>query len=153
MSQLKEQIKSTLTNAMKARESEKVQALRNITSAIKKKEVDERKELTDEEVQKILLTLEKQLKESLDQAQKANRAEAVRENEFELALMREFLPKALEEAELKTIVENVFAELKSSGSMPEGPSAMGALMKAAMAKVGARADGKAVQAVVKSLMS
>jgi len=153
MSELKAKIQSTLTTAMKARESEKVLALRNVTSAIKKKEVDERRELSDDEIQKILLTLEKQLKEALDQAKGANRPEAVLENEFELGVIKEFLPQAMSEAELKQAVESAFAELKASGTLPEGPAAMGALMKASMAKVGARADGKTVQAVVKSLIS
>jgi uncharacterized protein YqeY len=152
MSQLKAQIQSTLSAAMKARESQKVQALRNITSAIKKKEVDERKELTDADVQKILLSLEKQLKESLDQAKSAGRAEAIQENEFEIAIIKQFLPQPLSEEELKKMVQATYEELKNAGSLPAGAAGMGALMKATMAKVGARADGKSVQAAVKSIL-
>lgn len=148
---LKEKIQASVVKAMKARESQKVQALRNVTSAIKRVEVDERKELTDAEVEKIVVKLDKQLSESLEQAEKLGRTEAIEEAQFEKAILVEFLPKKLSDDELKAIVESVHAEIKDS--LPEGGAAMGKMMQAVMAKVGSGAEGKAVQSAVREVLA
>lgn len=150
MSTLKETIKSAMITAMKAREADRVLVLRNINSAIKKIEVDERKELSDDEVLKVIIKMEKQVRESLVQAKELGREEMIKESEFEIATFQEFLPKQMSEAELLAIVKQVHAEVKDS--LPAGGAAMGMMMKNVMAKVGASADGKAVQSAVKSVM-
>lgn len=147
---LKDKIQSAVVTAMKARESQKVQALRNVTSAIKRVEVDERKELSDAEVEKIIVKLDKQLSESLEQAEKLNRTEAIEEAKFEKAVLAEFLPKKLSAEELKAIVQSVHGEIKDT--LPEGGAAMGKMMQAVMAKVGSGAEGKAVQAAVREIL-
>lgn len=150
MSTLKDTIKTSMVTAMKAREADRVQVLRGITSAIKKIEVDERKELNDEEVLKVIIKLEKQVKESHAQAVELKRDETVKETEYEISVLQEFLPKQMSEAELLETVKSVHAEVKDS--LPQGGAAMGMMMKNVMAKVGASADGKAVQAAVKSVL-
>jgi uncharacterized protein YqeY len=150
---LKAQIQSSVVESMKARDSQKTQVLRNITSAIKKKEVDERKDLTDAEVLKLIMNLEKQVRETLEQARGLGRAESIEECEYEISVLKTFLPQALSEAELLAETKAIFEELKAAGQLPAGPAAMGALMKATMARIGARADGKAVQAAVKSVLA
>ncbi len=149
---LKAQIQTAVVESMKARDSQRVQVLRNITSAIKKKEVDERKELTDTEVLKLVMTLEKQVRETLEQAKGAGRAEATQEAEYEISVLKSFLPQQMSESEVVDAVRAVHDELKSSGQLPAGGAAMGALMKASMAKIGARADGKAIQSAVKAVL-
>jgi uncharacterized protein YqeY len=150
MSELKAKLQSTQVTAMKAREAQKVQALRNIMSAIKKKEVDERVTLTDADIEKLLLTMTKQVQESLDQAKGAGRAEAVAECEFEMAVIKSFLPEQMSENEVNTIVKKIADDLRASGAMPAGNAGMGALMKAAREKIGSRADGRIIQAAVKA---
>jgi len=150
---LKAQIQATVVESMKARDSAKTQVLRNITSAIKKKEVDERKELSDAEVLKLIMNLEKQVRETLDQAKSLGRAESIQECDYEISVLKGFLPQALSEAELLAETRAALESLKSAGQLPEGNAAMGALMKATMARVGARAEGKAVQAAVKSVLA
>ena len=70
---LKDTIKDSMTTAMKAKDSERLQYIRNIWAAIRKKEIDDRKDLTDTEIQKVVMNLSKQLQESLDQARTNNR--------------------------------------------------------------------------------
>lgn len=150
---LKAQIQATVVESMKARDSAKTQVLRNITSAIKKKEVDERKELTDAEVLKIIMNLEKQVRETLEQAKGLARTDSIEECEYEISVLKTFLPQALSEVELMAETKAVYEELKAAGQIPAGPAGMGALMKATMARIGARAEGKAVQAAVKSVLA
>jgi uncharacterized protein YqeY len=150
MSELKAKLQSSQVAAMKAREAQKVQALRNIMSAIKKREVDERISLTDADIEKLLLTMSKQIQETLDQAKGAGRAEAVAEAEFEMAIVKSYLPEQMTEADVNALVKKLADELKASGTMPAGNAAMGALMKAAREKIGSKADGRLIQAAVKS---
>ncbi len=149
---LKATLQSAVTTAMKARESARLQVLRTIMSGIKKKEVDDRKELTDAEVQKILQNIEKQARETLEQAKAGGRTEAQAEVEFEISIVQEFLPKQMGEAELESTVRSLHDTLKSAGKLPAGGAGMGALMKEVMAAVGARSDGKAIQAAVKKVL-
>ncbi len=150
MSELKAKLQTAQVTAMKAREAQKVQALRNIMSAIKKREVDERKDMSDAEIEKLLLTMSKQIQETLDQAKTVGRPEAVAEAEFEMAIVKSFLPEQMSESQVNDMVAKIFVELKAAGPLPEGNAAMGALMKAAREKIGSRADGRLIQAAVKS---
>jgi uncharacterized protein len=150
MSALKAKLQSAQVTAMKAREAQKVQAIRNIMAAIKKKEVDERVELKDADIEKILLTMTKQVQESLDQAKGAGRAETVAECEFEMAVIKSFLPEQMSEAEVNALVKTIADDLKKSGGLPAGNAGMGALMKACREKIGSKADGRIIQAAVKA---
>lgn len=149
MSALKEKIQKSVTEAMKAKNAVRLQTLRLMWNAIRKKEIDDRKDLTDADVEKTLLTMIKQVQESLDQAKTANRPEAVAEAEAEILLMKEFLPEAMPEAEVLKIIASVIETMKASGAPMSGNAAMGAVMKQSMAIIGARAEGKVIQASVR----
>lgn len=150
MSALKAKIQKSVTDAMKAKDSARLTTLRLIWNAVRKKEIDERKDLGDAEVEKAILTMIKQTTESLDQARAASRAEAVAEAEAELKVMKEFLPEAMSEADVTKVVEGVYAQLKPT--LPTGGAAMGMVMKASMAEIGSRAEGRVIQATVKKVM-
>jgi len=152
VSELKAKIQKSTTEAMKARDAARLQTLRLMWNAIRKKEIDDRKDLTDAEVEKSLLTMIKQVQESLEQAKGANRPEAVAECEQEITVMKEFLPQALPEAEVLKIVASVVEKLKSSNSLPAGNAGMGMVMKQAMAEIGARAEGKVIQTAVRQAL-
>jgi uncharacterized protein YqeY len=152
MTTLKDKIKESMTAAMKNKDAERTQFVRNIWSAIRKKEVDERKDLSDTEIQKVVMNLTKQLQETLDQAKANNRADLATDAEKEIKVLKEFLPEMLSGDELAKIVAKVVEDLKAAGALPAGNAAMGSVMKKTMEAVGSRADGKAVQeAVRKSL--
>lgn len=152
MSDLKAQIQSEIKNAMKAKAAERLSTLRLIWNAVRKKEIDDRKDLDDQDVQKLLLTMQKQTRESLEQAEGAGRDELAAEARAELTIVSEFLPKQLDEVELEKKVSNIKEKLLAAGELPEGARAMGAMMKACMAEVGGQAEGKLLQAAVKKVL-
>lgn len=135
---------------MKAKDATRLQILRLMWNGVRKKEIDERKDLNDAEVEKTLLTQIKQINETLEQAKTAGRPEAVAEAENELRVLKEFLPEALPEAEVQKIVQGLFEKMKDS--LPAGNAGMGALMKAAMAEVGSRSEGKVIQGAVRKAL-
>lgn len=153
MSDLKNKIKSEMTQAMKDKNAARLQSIRLIWNAIRKKEIDDRKDLGDGDVEKLLQTILKQTTESYTQAKDAGRNEAVGELEAEISVLKEFLPEPLSDADLLNEVKKIVEELKAAGQLPEGPAAMGRVMKETMAKVGARADGKTVQTKVREALN
>ena len=152
MSALKAKIQKSITDAMKARDAVRLQTLRTVFNAIRKKEIDDRKDLNDAEVEKTLLTSIKQMQETLEQAKTANRPEMVAEAEQEIKTVKEFLPEAMSEAEVDQIISGIVEQLKSSGTLPAGNAGMGAVMKQSMALIGSRAEGKTIQAAVKKAL-
>ena len=152
MSALKAKIQQSITEAMKARNAVRLQTLRTLFNAIRKKEIDDRKDLVDAEVEKTLLTQIKQMQETLEQAKTAQRPETIAETEAEIAVVKEYLPEAMSEAEVEKIIRGVMEELKNAGTLPVGNAAMGVLMKASMSVIGSRAEGKVVQGTVKKVL-
>lgn len=153
MSSLKERVSQAVKEAMKARDSDRLTALRLMLNEIKKREIDSRKELTDSEIEKIFQTMGKQISESYEQAKGAGRDEAAAEAKLQADVLKEFLPEQMSEAEVEAVVVEVIEALKASGKLPEGPRAMGPVMGGVIAKVGSRAEGKIVQQIVKQKLA
>jgi uncharacterized protein YqeY len=149
---LKSRLQKSMIDAMKAKDAARLSTLRMMIASVKKKEIDSHQELGDPDVVKLLSTMLKQLHESLDQARTAQRPETVQSLEAEIGFVKEFLPQELSSSELDAIVAKVVGDLKSQGALPTGPSQMGQVMKAVMAVVAGRADGKRVQAAVKAVI-
>ena len=150
---LKAKIKDAMTQAMKSKEAERLQVIRNIWNAIRKKEIDDRKDLTDPEVEKIVMNLTKQLQESLDQANASARPDIATDVEKELKILKEFQPEMLSADQVSAAVGKIVEELKAAGTLPTGNAAMGMLMKKTMEVVGSRADGKIVQETVRKFLA
>ncbi len=144
---LREQIKEDIKAAMRAKETEKRDTLRNIQTAIKQIEVDERKELTDAEVEKILMKYAKQREEGIKQFKEAGREDLLTKEEAELALVKQYLPEPMEEDELKIILQSIIAKVGAAGMQD-----MGKIMGAAKQAVGSRADGARINKVAKKLL-
>ncbi len=146
---LKEQIESDTKEAMKARDSERVSALRMVSSAIKNKMIEVRpNELTDDDVIGVLKKLSKQRKDSIEQFQKAGRDDLVEKEQRELSVLEKYLPEQMSEAQINEIVDSCIAETGAS-SMKD----MGKLMGAVTAKTKGSADNKLVSQIVKSKLS
>ena len=146
---LKEQIVSDVKTAMKSGDKERVSTLRLVHSAIKNKEIEVRpKELTDEDVLSVLKKLSKQRKDSIEQFQKAGRDDLVQNEQKELQVLEEYLPKQMGEDQVKAIVEEAVKEVGAS-SMKD----MGKVMQAVTAKTQGAADNKLVSQLVKSLLA
>jgi len=145
---LKSRIQDDVKSAMRAHEREKLAALRLVTAAIKQIEVDERIELDDEQVLAVLDKMVKQRRESLEQFEKAGREDLAGKERFELALIQDYLPEPLGEAELAGLIQATIGEVGA-----ESIRDMGSVMNALRPKVQGRADMKAVSQAVKTQLT
>ena len=144
---LREQIKSDIKDAMRAKETAKRDTLRNIQTMIKQIEVDERKELGNADIEKILMKYAKQRKDGITQFKEAQRDDLVVKEEAELALVESYLPKPMEDSELETMIKNIIAKVGATGMQD-----MGKIMGNAKQAIGSRADGARINKVAKKLL-
>jgi uncharacterized protein YqeY len=145
---LKEQITEDMKAAMRAKEAGKLGAIRLITAAIKQKEVDERIELNDAQVQAIVEKMIKQRKDSIAQFEAGGRQDLVDIEKAELEVLTAYMPAALSEAEVQA---EVAAAVAASGAV--GPQDMGKVMAVLKPKLAGRADMTAVSGLVKAALS
>lgn len=148
MQSLKQELQSALKTAMKAKDSDRRNAIRLMQSAIKQAEIDGRAELDDDAVMEILRKEAKKRRETIAELEGAGRSDEAAAERLELAVTEEFLPQQLTPDELKPMVEKAIAEVGAT-SMKE----MGLVMRAVMPKVQGLADGGAVNAMVRELLS
>ncbi len=142
-----EDIQKHITEAMKARDEQRLSTLRMMKTALKNREVEKMAPLDEKESQQILTTLIKQRKESIEQFTKGGRQEMADKEAAEIVLIESYLPKAAGEAEIAAGVKATIAEM-GSPTMKD----MGTVMKNAMARfaaAGMRVDGKVVSEAVK----
>ena len=144
MSDLKQQLQVALKAAMKAKDSDRRNAIRLLNSAIKQVEVDARDELDDEGVLKVLQKEAKKHRETIAELEAAGRGDDSAGASFELALIEELLPSQLADRELRDIVTTAVSEA-GAVSMQD----MGKIMKIVMPQIQGRADGKRVSAIVR----
>jgi uncharacterized protein len=141
-----ERINGDLTAAMKNKEAERLSTLRMVKTALKNREIEKMAPLTDEEAIRILQSLVKQRRDSIEQYKQGGRPELADKEAAEIKIIEEYLPVALDEAAITRIVEESIAQTGAS-SMKE----MGTVMKAVMARLaGQTVDGKVVNQIVKS---
>jgi len=149
---LEARVKAETITAMKARDGERTTTLRLITTALKNKAIEKRTELTPAESEQILATMIKQRRDSIEQFTKGGRPELAAKEATEIAVIEEFLPKALSQEELTTLVGLVVAEIAEGAGAKPGPKEMGTVIKAVQAKLaaeGLRAEGRVVSEAVK----
>ncbi|PYS86116.1 MAG: glutamyl-tRNA amidotransferase [Acidobacteria bacterium] len=146
---LKETIIADLTAAMKAQEAGKVSTLRMVKANLMNRQIEKGGELADEEVQKALQSLVKQRRDSIEQYEKAGRADLAAKEADEITVIEAYLPQAASPEEIEQAVSDAVVETGAS-SMKQ----MGVVMKAAMAKLqGKSADGKMVSEAVKNKLT
>ncbi len=144
---LKTQLNEAMKESMKAGDEVRKRTVRMALAAIKQSEVDKRTTPDDPAVISILQKEIKNRREALEEAQKANRADLVADNEAEIAVLETFLPKAMPAEELRALVQAAIAETGAAS-----PSDMGKVMKIVMAKVAGRAPGDMVSQTVRELL-
>ncbi|HEY6806863.1 MAG TPA: GatB/YqeY domain-containing protein [Pyrinomonadaceae bacterium] len=146
---LGEKIVSDLTASMKAQDAARTSTLRMVKAAIMNRKIEKGAELDDEEVSKLLRSLVKQRKDSIEQYEKAGRQELADKEASEIEVIEAYLPKAAAREEIEAAVSEVIASTGAS-SMKD----MGTVMKAVQAALaGKNADGKTVSEIVKSKLS
>ncbi|HMS07963.1 MAG TPA: GatB/YqeY domain-containing protein [Pyrinomonadaceae bacterium] len=146
---LVDQIVADITAAMKAKDADRLSTLRMAKASLMNRKIEKGAELTDEEVQKALQSLVKQRKDSIEQYEKAGRAELAAKEASEVAVIEQYLPGAASPEEIEKAVEDAVAATGAT-SMKD----MGLVMKAALANLaGKNADGKAVSEAVKAKLN
>ncbi len=148
MSDLKKQIQDATISAMKSGEKERLKIIRLITSSMKQVEVDERIELDDARIIAILDKMVKQRRESISQFKTAGRDDLVKQENFEIDIIQEYLPQALSEEEVDDIV-NQAIEKTGANSIKD----MGKVMGLVRPQIIGRADMGEVSGRIKSLLS
>jgi len=142
---LKQRITSDMTAAMKSKDASRLSTLRMVKAAVQNREIEKGGELSEEELTKALQSLVKQRRDSVEQYEKAGRAELAEKERAEIAVIEEYLPRAASREEIERVVAEVISETGAS-SMKE----MGGVMKAVQARLGGAADGRTVSEVVKA---
>jgi len=143
---LRDRLTEDLKLAMKARDQLRMDVIRMIKAAVLNKEVEMKKDLDDAEMSRIMTTMIKQRKESVEQFEKGQRAELAAKERQEISIIEAYLPKALSPDELHRIVDGVIHETGATSSKD-----MGAVMKAVMARLaGQPVDGNQVSDLVRS---
>ncbi|HEX8709219.1 MAG TPA: GatB/YqeY domain-containing protein [Pyrinomonadaceae bacterium] len=146
---LKERITTDLTASMKARDAARTSALRMVKASVTNREIEKGGELSEDEMTKMLQSLVKQRRDSIEQYEKAGRQELADKELAEIAVIEEYLPKAASREEIEQAVARAITETGAT-SMRE----MGAVMKAAQALLAGRnADGRTVSEVVKAKLN
>jgi len=145
---LKERITSDMTAAMRSKEAARLSTLRMVKAAVQNREIEKGGELSDAELTKALQSLVKQRRDSVEQYERAGRAELAEKERAEIAFIEEYLPRAASREEVERAVAEVIAETGAS-SLKE----MGAVIKAVQAQLGGAADGRTVSEVVKSRLA
>ncbi len=141
---LRENIDSDLKGALKSGAKEKVSTLRMLNAALKNKQIDKRRPLTEEEVVETARSLIKQRKDSIEQFAKGGRQDLVDKETAEVAVLEAYLPQQLSRAEVEAMVRDAIAQTGAAGAKD-----MGKVMKALIPMIAGRADGKLISELVK----
>ena len=141
---LQDDLLDDMKAAMKNKDKEKVAVIRMARAAIKDAAINERKDLSDDEVIEVLAKLVKQNKESLEGFEKAERPEQVAKLKREIKILEGYLPEQLSASELEELVEETITEVGA-----EDMSDMGQVMGAIMPKIKGKADGSEVNQLVR----
>jgi uncharacterized protein YqeY len=146
---LEAQIKNDLTDAMKAKDVDRLSTLRMVKANLMNRRIDKGSDLTDEEVSKALQSLVKQRRDSIEQYEKAGRNELAAKEALEISHIEAYLPQSASPEEIEQAVAEAVAETGAS-SMKD----MGSVMKAAQAKLqGKTVDGRLVSEAVKAKLN
>lgn len=145
---LKTQIIEEMKTAMRARDTQRLSAIRLLLASIKQKEVDERKDLTDQEVIAVVEKMIKQRRESIAQYEKAARDDLAEVEKFELGVLQAYMPQALSDSEVEGAVAQALTE---SGA--QSVRDMGKVMGVLKNKLAGRADMSVVSALVRARLS
>src|SRR6185503_11737197 len=145
---LKDKITEDMKTAMRAKDAARLSAVRLLLAALKQKEVDERKQLSDADVVSVIEKMMKQRRESIVQFEKASRNDLAEAEKFELGVLSAYLPQQMGDTEVSAAIDAAIAELK-----PAGVKDMGKVMAALKLRLAGKADMAKVSALVKTKLS
>ncbi len=144
-----DEVRADMVKAMKAGDKERKETLSMLLAALKNKAIDKRSDLTAEEETQVILKEIKQTKETLEMTP-ADRTEIIDECNKRLAVLEQYAPKMMDEAEIRAVIDATLSEVGI-----EAPEAKdkGKIMKVLMPKVKGKADGKLVNDILMTYMN
>ena len=145
---LVDKIQKDMYKAMKEKEKEKINALRNIIGKLKYRYIDKGDKLTGQEEIKVIQSLAKQRRESIEMYKQGGRNDLVKTETMELSIIEEYLPQAMSEEEVRRLVRET---VKETGA--ESMSDLGKVMPLVMKKGAGKVDGKIAQEILRELLS
>lgn len=143
-----EKISNDLKTALKAKDESRLSCLRMLKTALKNKQVEKGQSLKEEEIQTVISSLARKGKEAAGEFRKGNREDLALKEENELKIFYEYLPEQLDHSEIEKVLKEIIADESASG-----PKDMGKVMKAAMARMAGKAEGKEVSEIARKLLS
>lgn len=143
-----EKLQTKLKQELKSGNKTTINAYRNMIGKLKAYQIDSKKSLTDDDSIKILQGMAKQIKESINQFKKGGRDDLVESESNELVIIESFLPKQLEEDEIKKIVSNIIEKNNATDL-----SDLGKIMGIVMKEIAGKGDGKIASQIVKDQLS
>ncbi len=146
-STLSDRLAGDMKDAMRARDSVRLGAIRNARAAVKNVEIDTRAPLDDAGVEKVLRSLVKQHRESIEQFTAGGRDDLVAKEQAEMEIIEAYLPQQLDESAVAVVVAEVISAEGATSAKD-----LGVVMKASMARLAGRADGGVVRAVAQRLL-
>lgn len=144
-----DEVRSAMVAAMKAKDKDTKETLSSLLAALKNKAIDKRADLTEEEEVQVILKEIKQTKETLEMTP-ADRTDIIEECEKRIAVLEQYAPKMMDEAEIKEVIAGVLSGLGIDAPTPKDK---GRIMKELMPKVKGKADGKLVNDILTGLMA
>ena len=145
---LEERLVEEMKEAMKANDKLRLSTIRMIRSSVKNKEIELRKPLDDEAVQKVIQGMVRKGEESLEQFKLGGRMDLVEKESQEIEILKSYLPQALTQEEMIKIVDETIQEVQAT-SLKD----LGKVMKSVMPKLQGKADGKLINHLVKERLS
>ncbi len=143
-----DKIQHDLHEAMKKKEKEKINTLRNIVGTLKYKVIEKGEGITEQEEIKVIQSLAKQRKDSIEMYKKGERSDLVQIESTELSIINEYLPQALSEEEVKSLVKD---SVEESGA--QSITDLGKIMPIIMKKGAGRVNGKLAQQILREILS
>jgi uncharacterized protein YqeY len=147
MATLKERIQSELNDALRAHDETRKTALRMLTAAVRNAEIEARHELDDDGVIAVVQKQVKQRRESIVEFRKGNREDLAAKEEAEMAVLEVYLPQQADRSEIESAARKLIAETGASG-----PRDIGKVMPPLVKQFAGRADGRAINDVVRELL-
>ena len=145
---LEERLVEEMKQAMKSNDKVKLSTIRMIRSAVKNKEIDQRKPLDDEAILRVIQGMVKKSEESIEQFKAGGRMDLVEKETKEIEIMKSYLPQPLSREEVLKVIDQTIEETKASSLRD-----LGKVMKTVMPKLGGKVDGALVNQLVKERLS
>lgn len=140
-----EKLNKDMIEAMKNKDKEKLTVIRAVKASMDKERIDKKREVNDDLLLDVLNREVKMRKESIEEFKKGGRDDLVKQTEFELDILKEYLPEQLDIEEVKKIIDEIFDEVK-----PSGMKDMGSVMKEATSKLKGKADMKEISNIIRT---